>query len=50
MNMTFPILKREFWKSLKARKFRLHGKEIKIKVTHDNISRMILIFFVFNSH
>ncbi len=50
VKMTFSLLKRESSECLKARKSQLHIKEIKIKVTHYNLSRMILIFFVFNSH
>jgi hypothetical protein len=38
----FSVLKRKFGESLKARKFRLQVKEIKIKVILYNLSRMIL--------
>jgi len=40
----FFILKRKFRDSLKARKFRLQVKEIKIKVILYNLSRMISTF------
>jgi hypothetical protein len=38
----FSVLKRKFGESLKARKYRLQVKEIKIKVILYNLSRMIL--------
>jgi hypothetical protein len=38
------VLKRRFGEALKARKFRLQIKEIKIKVILYNISRIILTF------
>jgi transposase len=37
----FSILKRKFGVALKARKYRLQVKEIKIKVIHYNLSKMI---------
>jgi hypothetical protein len=40
----FSVLKRKFGESLKARKFRLQVKEIKIKVILYNLSRMISTF------
>ncbi len=39
----FSVLKRKFGESLKARKYRLQVKEIKIKVILYNISRFILV-------
>jgi transposase len=40
----FSVLKRKFGESLKARKYRLQVKEIKIKVILYNLSRMISAF------
>ncbi|MDO9036298.1 MAG: hypothetical protein Q7U51_14000 [Methanoregula sp.] len=40
----FSVLKRKFGESLKARKYRLQVKEIKIKVILYNLSRMISTF------
>jgi transposase len=40
----FSVLKRRFGESLKARKYQLQIKEIKIKVILYNLSRMILTF------
>jgi len=40
----FSVMKRKFGESLKARKYRLQIKEIKIKVILDNLSRMISAF------
>lgn len=37
----FSVLKRKFGEFLKARKFRLQIKEIKIKVILSNLSRLI---------
>jgi len=42
----FSVLKRKFGESLKARKFRLQVKEIKIKVILYNLSRVMKSFFV----
>lgn len=38
------VLKRKYGESLKARKYRLQVKEIKMKVIHYNLSRMISAF------
>jgi hypothetical protein len=38
----FSVLKRKYGESLKARKFRLQVKEIKMKVILYNLSRMML--------
>lgn len=40
----FAVLKRKFGESLKARKFRLQVKEIKIKVILYNLSRLMTSF------
>ena len=40
----FSVLKRKFGESLKARKYRLQVKEIKMKVILYNLSRMISAF------
>jgi hypothetical protein len=40
----FSVLKRKFGESLKARKYRLQVKEIKIKVILYNLSRMMKSF------
>jgi transposase len=40
----FSVLKRRFGESLKARKYRLQVKEIKIKVILYNLSRIISTF------
>jgi hypothetical protein len=37
----FPVLKRKFGEALKSRKYRLQVKEIKIKIIHYNISKII---------
>jgi transposase len=42
----FSVLKRKFGESLKARKYRLQIKEIKIKVILYNLSRLLKMFFV----
>ena len=42
----FSVLKRKFGESLKARKYRLQVKEIKIKVILYNLSRMISTFAI----
>jgi transposase len=42
----FSVLKRKFGESLKARKYQLQIKEIKIKVILYNLSRMILTFSI----
>jgi hypothetical protein len=42
----FSVMKRKFGESLKARKYRLQIKEIKIKVILYNLSRMILTFSI----
>ena len=42
----FSVLKRKFGESLKARKYRLQVKEIKIKVILYNLSRMISLFVI----
>jgi len=42
----FSIMKRKLGESLKARKYRLVIKEIKIKVILYNLSRMILTFSI----
>jgi len=42
----FSILKRKFGESLKARKYRLQVKEIKIKVILNNLSRVMNSFSV----
>jgi transposase len=44
----FSVLKRKFGESIKARKYRLQIKEIKIKVILYNISRMILTLSFLN--
>jgi hypothetical protein len=41
--IVFSVLKKKFGESLKARKYRLQVKEIKIKVILYNLSRIILI-------
>jgi hypothetical protein len=40
----FSVMKRKFGESLKARKYHLQIKEIKIKAIHYNLSRMISTF------
>jgi hypothetical protein len=40
----FSVLKRKFGESLKARKYRLQVKEIKIKVILYNLSRAMTLF------
>jgi hypothetical protein len=42
-------MKRKFGETLKARKYRLQIKKIKIKIIHYNISKMIstLLFLIF---
>jgi len=42
----FSVMKRKFGESLKARKFRLQVKEIKIKVILYNLSTMISTFTI----
>ncbi|OPY35400.1 MAG: Transposase DDE domain protein [Methanoregula sp. PtaU1.Bin051] len=42
----FSVLKRKFGESLKARKYRLQVKEIKIKVILYNLSRAMIIFSI----
>ncbi|MGA2105772.1 MAG: transposase, partial [Methanoregula sp.] len=42
----FSVLKRKFGESLKARKYRLQVKEIKIKVILYNLSRFVIAFSV----
>jgi len=42
----FSVLKMRFGGSLKARKYRLQVKEIKIKVVVYNLSKMILSFVI----
>ena len=42
----FSVLKRKFGESLKARKYRLQIKEIKIKVVIYNLSRFMNSFYV----
>jgi transposase len=42
----FSVLKRKFGESLKARKYQLQIKEIKIKVILYNLTRMILTFSI----
>ena len=42
----FSVMKRKFGESLKARKFRLQVKEIKIKVILYNLSRIISAFAI----
>jgi hypothetical protein len=44
----FSVMKRKFWESLKARKYSLQIKEIKIKVILYNLSTMIstLLFLI----
>jgi hypothetical protein len=44
----FSVLKRKFGESLKARKYRLQIKEIKIKVILYNLSRLMKSFSVLN--
>jgi len=46
VDTVFSVLKRKFGESLKARKYRLQVKEIKIKVILYNLSRLITSFFV----
>jgi hypothetical protein len=43
----FSVLKRKYGESLKARKFRLQVKEIKIKVILYNLSRLVSSFELF---
>jgi hypothetical protein len=40
----FPVLKRKFWESLKAIKYRLPVKEIKIQVILYTLSRLMILF------
>ncbi|OPY37752.1 MAG: hypothetical protein A4E35_01034 [Methanoregula sp. PtaU1.Bin051] len=42
----FSVLKRKFGESLKARKYRLQVKEVKIKVILYNLSRAMIIFSI----
>ena len=42
----FSVLKRKFGEALKARKYRLQVKEIKIKVILYNLSRAMALFFI----
>jgi len=42
----FSVLKRRFGESLKARKYRLQIKEIKIKVILYNLSRLMISFAI----
>jgi hypothetical protein len=46
LEMAFSVMKRKFGESLKARRYRLQVKEIKIKVILYNLSRIILAFSI----